>query len=121
MLVGLHGSTHRAVDACQDAVCRVDKHTVALAGVDAVVVALHAGAQRRGLQGQLAALLSHLVVEGHVGYQSTLLAARRLGGVALDERRGQGLLEEHQSVDVAGVGVLLLHLRLTVLLIYRVA
>ena len=56
-----------------------------------------------------------------MGYQSALLAARRLSGVAADERRGQCLLEEHQSVDMTGKGVSLIDEGIAFLLPYHVA
>ena len=109
------------VDACHDAVHGHGEHAVALAGVVAVIVALHHLAQGVGHQGQLAALLHLLAVEVHIDLQAALSAHGRLGAVALDERSGQCLLEEGQSVDVARQWVVLHDVGVAALLPYHVA
>ena len=120
-LVCLDRSAYSGIDVRQDFAHRIDKHAVALAGVVAVVVALHHLAQGVGLQGKSADLLLFLTGKVHIDQQSALFTAGRLRGIALDERCGQGLLEEGQSVDVARQGIVLQHFRLAFLLPHHVA
>ena len=61
------------------------------------------------------------MVERHVGNESALRAARRLGRVAFDECRWQCLLEECQTVDMTCEGICLIQGWVAALLPYHIA